>query len=96
MDNPPNDNGGDMGNLNANRNTIADDSATPGAGAASAGVSSGTRTETLNAAAAPVVVASFDWKKWAPWIIGVIILLVVVWLLTRKRGGGGGGGSASA
>jgi hypothetical protein len=76
--------------LNANRNTIGEhENTTSGEPAASAS------SETVNRMAAPVVVASFDLKKWLPWIIGALILLLIVWLLSRKRGSGGGGGTAA-
>lgn len=64
--------------LNANRNVIAE---TPPS------ASSSSTTDRVNTIAAPVVVAKFDWKRWAPWILGLLLLLLVIWLLSRRSGG---------
>lgn len=79
--------------LNANRN--AGDPDAPHLDAAPAASSTAPAPETVNRIAAPVVVATFDWKKWMPWILGALVLLLLVWLLSRKRGGAGGGSGAA-
>ena len=68
--------------LNANRNVIAEETPRPSPSSSSFSTSS-------RGAAPPVVVATFDWRKWLPWILLAVVLLL--WLATSRRSSGGGG-----
>lgn len=69
--------------INASRTVIAEDTAT----AKSDTASSSPSAATTNRIAAPVVVMTFDWKRWIPWIFGLLVVLLIVYMLTRKRSG---------